>query len=221
VGRFFEWISGASTPEDTYAADVAREYGDFIPTQPWYDFPFGRKLTGLWSTTRIFGPSFLRKSERKFFLSLEYGVKYLYAGVIRLATHSVYGIADTVVYASVTNITDRSFENTNVKKIKQLGEGSWIITVPHYQGFTDTVPALARQGVEFNEIAGNDEILVTVIAPAAWKYDLADGRLLFTMELLTGPELKRVAIQAPVKSLGKLLREIEARQLRVEHLFDY
>ena len=222
IGRLFEWIgSGTPTAEESYAADVAKEYGDFIPTQPWYDFPFGRKFTGLWSKTGVFGSGFLRKSERKFFLSLEYGVKFLYAGVIRLATHSVYGIADTMVYASVTNIPDPVFENPNVKKIKQLGEHSWIITLPHYQGFTDTVPGLARQGVEFIEIAGNDEILITVVAPAAWKYDLADGRPLFTMELLTGLEFKRVAIQAPVKSLGKMLREIEAKGLRVEHLFDY
>ena len=134
VGRFFEWIGGgAKSAEDLYAAQVAKEYGDFIPTQPWYDFPFGHKLAGLWSTTGFFGPHFLRKCERKIFLSLEYGVKSIYAGIIRLASHSVYGIADTEVYTSVHHIPESAFENPNVKKIKQLDGDSCIITVPHYQ----------------------------------------------------------------------------------------
>lgn len=222
VGRLFEWISSdAQTAEGAYAAQVAREYGDFIPTQPWFDFPFGHKLAGLWSTTGFFGKHFLRKCERKFFLSLEYGVKSIYAGVIRLASHSVYGIADTEVYVTVSDIPDRAFENPDVKKIQPAGAHSWVITVPHYQGFTDTVLGLARQGVQFEDIAGNDEILLTIVVPAAWNYDLAAGRPLFAMELLNGAGLKRIAIQAPVKSLGHMLREIEAKNLRVEHLFDY
>lgn len=85
VGRFFEWTaSGERTAEDDFAAQVAREYGEFVPTQPWFEFPFGRKLKELWTTTGFTGAHFPRKCERKFFLSLEYGVKTLYAAVIRL-----------------------------------------------------------------------------------------------------------------------------------------
>jgi hypothetical protein len=222
VGRASEFTaSKARTAEDDFAAQVAKDYGNFVTTQPWFDFPFGHKLAGLWTDNRFFGPHFPRKCERKFFLSLEYGVKSLYAGVIRLASHAVYGVADTEVYATVTNIPESAFTNPDVKKIRQLEDGTVIITVPHYQGFTDTVPVLAQQGVEFVEIAGNDEILLTIVAPADWTYDLAGGHPLFTMELLSGTDSKRVAIQAPVKSLGALLREVEAKHLKVEHLYDY
>ncbi|HYR22081.1 MAG TPA: hypothetical protein VEP30_04030 [Chthoniobacterales bacterium] len=221
VGRFFEWISGTPSAEDVYAAQVAKEYGDFIPTQPWYDFPFGHKLGGLWSTTGFFGPHFLRKCERKIFLSCEYALKSIYAGVIRLASHSVYGIADTEVYASVHKIQESAFADRQVKKIKQIDDDTCIITVPHYQGFTDTVPTLARQGVQFDEIAGNDEILLTLIAPAEWNYDLTAGHPLFIMSLLTGNSRKRVAVQAPVKSLSQILQEMDAKGLKLEHLFDY
>ena len=75
-------------------------------------------------------------------------------------------------------------------------------------------------GAEFEEIAGNDEIMLTLISPAGWTYDLAGGKPLFTMKLLTG-DAQRVAVQVPVKSLGGLLREMDARHLRLEHLFDY
>jgi len=222
VGRLSELSAGhARTSEDDYATQVAKDYGDFVPTQPWFDFPFGHKLAGLWSRNKFFGPHFPRKLERKFFLSLEYGVKSLYAGVIRLASHAVYGVADTEVYATVRNIPDHAFANPDVKKIKPLADGACIITVPHYQGFTDTVPKLARLGVDFEEIAGNDEILITILAPSNWSYDLSAGQPLFTMDLLAGLAQKRVAIQAPVKALGAMLREIEAKHLTIEHLYDY
>jgi hypothetical protein len=222
VGRIFEWVGGgAHTPEDAYAADVATDYGNFVPTRPWFEYPYGHAFTGLWSKTDFFGPHFLRKGERKFFLSVEYGVKFLYAGVIRLASHAVYGVADTEVYLSAREIPEAAFAIPGVKKIRTLSDGLSVITVPHYQGFTDTLPLLARQGVQFSEVAGNDEMLVTFIAPAAWTYNLSAGHPLFTMELLGGQPLKRVAIQAPVKSLGNILREIEAQGLRLEHLFDY
>jgi len=222
VGRLSELSAGhVRTTEDDYAAKVAKDYGDFVPTQPWFDFPFGHKLAELWGQNRFFGPHFPRKLERKFFLSLEYGVKSLYAGVLRLASHAVYGVADTEVYATVRNIPDEAFKNPDLKKIKPLADGSCIITVPHYQGFTDTVPQLARLGVEFEEIAGNDEILITIVVPSGWIYNLSAGQPLFSMELLSGEANKRVAIQTPVKSLGAMLRDIEAKQLKVEHLYDY
>jgi len=216
IGRLFETIGGRSA-EDDYAAQVAKDYGDFIPTQPWYDFPFGQRLEGLWSTNRFFGPNFLRKCERRFFLSAEYGVKAVYAGLIRFASHSVYGVADTEVYASAHLPSD----SIQIKRVKQLENDLWIVAVPHYQGFTDALPQLARDGVQFEEVAGNDEMLATVIAPNEWSYDLTAGRPLFTMGLLSDEARKRVAVQVPVKSLTQILREIEAKGLKLEHLFDY
>jgi len=222
IGRLSEWIGGgSSTAEDRYAAEVAREYGDFVPTRPFFEFPFGHRLIGLWSKTDFFGPHFIRKCERKFFLSLEYGVKWIYSAAIRAGSHAVYGVADTEVFASATNISDAAFATPGVRKVQPLGDGAWIITVPHYQGFTDTVPLLAQQGVHFEEIAGNDEIMLTLIAPTAWRYDLSAGRPLFTMELLSGTGFERVAVQAPIKSLDQMLREIATKGLRLEHLFDY
>lgn len=83
------------------------------------------------------------------------------------------------------------------------------------------MPSLALDGIEFEEIAGNDEIMLTLIAPAGWRYDLPAGHPLFAMPLLTGAESKRIAVQVPVKSLGSVLRAIDARGFRLEHLFDY
>ncbi|MGH8047835.1 MAG: hypothetical protein ACREKL_11355, partial [Chthoniobacterales bacterium] len=175
----------------------------------------------LWSSTGWWGKHVLRKWERKFFLSFEYAAKALYGGLIRFASHSVYGLADTEVYMTVKSPSADIFKNPEVRKFRDLGAQGVVITVPHYQGFTDTVPALARQGVDFLDVAGTDEILLTVVAPADWKYDLKAGAPLFTMEILTGEKSKRVAIQAPIRDLGTMLRDLQARGIPVEHLYDY
>jgi hypothetical protein len=221
VGRLSEWSAGANTPEDAFAAQVAQEYGAFVPTEPWFDFPFGHKLVTLWTRLHFFGPNFPRKCERRFFLSIEYAIKAVYAGAIRIASHLVYGVADKEIYASVRNVPNQAFLDPAVRKVQSLGEGSWILALPHYEGFTDTVPALAMKGMDFDEIAGNSEILVTLVAPAAWRYDLADGRELFSMPLLTGPDKERVAVQVPVRALGHLIRAVTTEGITVEHLFDY
>lgn len=221
-GRISEWLgSNERTEEDNYAAAVATEYGTFIPTRPWYEFPFGQKLSGLWKETPLFGRHLLRKWERKFFLSLEYGVKDVYARLIGIGTHTAYGVAETEVYAHVKNAPASIFGDQRIRKIRDLGNNSYIITLPHYQGFTDTAPTLARTGLQFLDIAGNDEILMSVIAPRAWKYDISKANVLFKMDLMTTGESERLVIQMPVRSLCDSLRTLETESVRIEHLFDY
>ncbi len=83
------------------------------------------------------------------------------------------------------------------------------------------MPSLSRKGVRFLDIAGNDEIFLTAIAPKSWKNELQDGRLLFSMKILTRPGLIRLAIIAPVKSLHRLLPILEKANVQIEHLYDY
>ena len=221
IGRLTELLSSnEQTEEDKYAALVAQEYGNFIPTTPWYEFPYGKKFVGVWKTS-LWGDHILRKWERKIFLSLEYGVKTIYALVIKGVTRTIYGVADTEVYAIAEKITEGVFDNSRVRKIEDLGAGSYLITVPHYQGFTDVVPELARQGVQFISFAGNNEILLTAIAPREFTYNFNDGILLFEQKLMITQESKRIAVQVPVKSLTNILNSLWAKNVKVEHLFDY
>jgi hypothetical protein len=222
VGRISEWSSSYHlTQEDHFAAKVAEDYGNFIPTQPWYDFPFGQKLVGLWKDTSFWGKYPIRKFERKSILSLEYSIKSLYAIVIRTATHLTFGAPDTKVYASVSNASEVIFRVPEVHKIKEMGAQKYILTVPHYQGFTEVVPKLANLGVRFEDIAGNQEIFMTAIAPANYNFDLPNGSLIFTQNLLTDNSQKRIAVQVPVKSLTEILKAFKIRGLVLEHLYDY
>lgn len=222
LGKISEFTAnGEQVQEDHYAAKIAKEYGDFIPTEPWYAFPFGKALRGVWADTDLWGPHLIRKWERKIFLSLEYGIKSVYAKLIGLGTHATFGIADTEIYAHIANVPESIFSNEKVRMVKELEDGSEIIALPHYQGFTDEVPGLAKQGLQFLDLAGNDEILATVVAPIEWEYNLSNGKELFTMSILTDKKLKRVAIQVPVEFLSDMLNQLNDRDIKIEHLFDY
>ena len=72
-----------------------------------------------------------------------------------------------------------------------------------------TVGALARQGVQFVDIAGNHTILMTVIAPQAWR-GVGDARQAVSeWSILTRSEEKRVAIAAPVERLHQVIPRLE------------
>lgn len=222
LGRVGEWASGGErTDEDDYAARIAEEYGAFVPTQPWFEYPFGHAFVGLWKENAFFGKHFGRKIERKFFLTLEYGAKTVYAAVLRAASRSVFGVADEGVLLLASNVTPQVLAIPHVRELQKLSGTTSVLAVPHYQGFTDTAPLLARSGMRFINIAGADEILVTVIAPKVRPLQLDGGTALFVQPLYIDDSSQRVAFQVPVRTLSSFLLEADKAGVRIEHLFDY
>ncbi|MGQ0600059.1 MAG: hypothetical protein ACT4QE_00010, partial [Anaerolineales bacterium] len=221
VGRVTEALSSPElTEEDDYAQRVAEEYGRFMHTIPWYDFPFAERLNGLWRETGGWGPNPIRKWERKLSLTLEYGVKAVYGWVIGESTRASFVPPILITYAWVENFSEEDAE-PEAKLATQFDDGSALIGLPRYEGFSTITPRLAERGVRFLEIAGNDEIMFTVIAPREWKYDLSAGEVLLTMPILTDPDSQRLALNVPVRSLHTVLNELREREIAVEHLYDY
>lgn len=220
VGRVTEWVSGFQTQEDQYAAQVAYEYGAFIPNDPWYAFPFGAKLKGLWKETDLFGKDIVRKWERKFILSAEYGVKAVYAGIIRKGSAAVYGAPPALNYVWIENTPATVFDNPKVVKVKELGPKAFIATLPHYQGFTDHAPSLVKSGATFRSVSKNNEIVLSVLVPKEWNYT-GEGKVMFEVPILTRKEEKRLVIQTPVSKLSSVISHLEANKLKLEHIYDY
>jgi hypothetical protein len=97
VGRVAEASRGGElTAEDRLAADVAREYVDFLDIEPWYKFDFIEPLKRLWTTTGWWGDHPLRKCERKYFLTSEYLAKAAYGWVIKRSSESSFGVESPV-----------------------------------------------------------------------------------------------------------------------------
>lgn len=221
VGRVSEWIGGHETPEDAFAARTAREYGQFMHTVPWYEFPFAARLETLWRRTPLLGPQMVRKWERRLSLSAEYGVKAVYGSIIRKATQGVYGTEESEIHLWAENVPARVFADSRIKKVREAAPGSYILKIPRYEAFSEIVPALVKQGVRFREIAGNDEIFLTARARRDFRYDLEAGRLVLAEPILTEPDVKRIGVAAPVRSLHVVLAGLARRGVTLEHLYDY
>jgi hypothetical protein len=223
IGKVTDWVSSDKpTEEEMYAAKVAKEYGEFLHMTPWYFFPFGEKLKGLWSETSLWGPDPIRKWERKFELTIEYGGKALYGDFTNLGAKAAYGGADVEkIYAFTTGIKDDMLSK-DLEVIRKLDEQTQLIRITRFEYFSDTVPGLTERGAQFIEIASNHEILFTLIGPADAKYDFEHGEYLFDLPILTQPKLTRVAVKVSVTDIGLFLKELKSRpDIKFEHMYDY
>lgn len=221
VGVVAEGVGFYHTDEDVFARKTAREYADFVRAAPWYDFPFGSKLIGLWKDTSLWGPDPARKWERRLVLSGEYAVKASYGRLVRWSRGRPDRPEDLVIHAWIDDAPERIFADNRIQKVKTVAPHSFIVTVPRSEAFTQIVTALAKQGVRFRDVAGNDDILVTAIAPRAWDYRLAIGGVLLSEEILTNPAAKRIAVRAPVSGLPAILTELNRGGASLEHFHPY
>lgn len=220
-GRLSELISRELSQEDAFAARTAAEYGAFMHAMPSYDFPFGRRLGGLWRETSLWGPAPVRKWERKFALSAEYGVKAAYAWTMRMATGAAHAGEHPGSHARVAAAADTIFADPRIQKVRDLGGGSYVVVVPRHDAFTDVAVRLTRQGARFVDIAGNDRIVVSALAPRAWRLPSSSGAVIFQQSLLTDHTMTRVVVSSPVRSLHEVLPALERRGARLEHVYSY
>ena len=221
VGVVTESIGFYHTEEDVFARKTARQYAEFMHTVPWYDFPFAARLEALWKETPLWGLDVVRKWERRFALSAEYSLMATYAGIIRLGVDTVRKPEDLVIHAWIDGAPDRIFEDDRIRKIKAVGDRSYIVTIPRFEAFTPMVAALAKQGVRFREFAGNDEILLTAMAPSALELRLATGEVLLKEPLLTNPGATRIAVKVRVESLHAILADLASQGITIERFYDY
>jgi hypothetical protein len=105
--------------------------------------------------------------------------------------------------------------------------GGVVADVPRYQAFTDYARALARGGVRFRRIAGNDgPIALTAIVPLDWEPQSCAPRVpffkpLFQQPLLTVPGRARMLLVTDVPRLSETLVALDVPGIAIEHVFDY
>ena len=153
---------------------------------------------------------------------MEYSIKALYASIIRVGSHFTYGTVDPSVYALANNVPSYIYKkHKNIKHVKSINIKTDIISLPSEQPFTDAVTKMMNSGVRFKDIAGNNEILVTAVAPRNWVFKNKNAQLLFTINVLTQPTLHRIAIRVPTKSLLAILNYLQQNHAVIEHVYAY
>jgi len=226
VGRFSGWTAGQElSDEDHLAYEVAADYGKFIHVRPWYEYRFGPRLKAVWTDVPLWGRHPIRKWERKGFLTVEYGIKAIYAVLIKVATHATYGVAEDQMQMVVTGWSSRlTTADSGIRVLEQLDDVHTLIATPRYDRFRDVMIGLARSDstVTIREIAGNREIFLTGVAPAAWTYPGVEGVVPYTLPLPTDPSRKRFTLRLPVALLLATLRQLDTEgEAQVDHVYDY
>lgn len=219
IGRLSEWVSGWHSADDQYAADVQARYGAFMHETPWYAFPFGEALKGEWQTSERHQR--VRHWERRGALSLEYGMKAVYAKLIGWASGKTLGqderLIRMVVRAKPAMV--RAVDH-RLGIVRSLPDGLLVVEAPRYAQFTELLGELAGSPVTLVEIAGNDDILVTALMPT--KAQAPAGTIpILHVALDDRPGWQRVGLAVKVRSLLPVMRDLARRGDRIEHVYDY
>lgn len=221
IGRFTAWLRGPRRPpEDEFALALADDYAAFLRQTPWYEYPFATKLVQFWTTTPVTLRSPLRSMERRVGLSLEYGTKAVYAKVIGL------GAAATPAPLTIRSVVKGldaadAAADPRITLIARLDDGTSVIETPRYRAFTEILAKLAARGRDLVEIAGNDAILITILArdePAASRIE---GTQLLAVPVQSRPGWRRIGLDVKVARLLAVMRQMQGTGVELEHVYDY
>ena len=209
VGRLFVALRGDDrAPLDVVSAKQAADYAVFLQQVPWYKWDFTRDAGQLdQAATNV-----LRDRERRFALGLEYRAKAAYAGVIAAAVAAT-GEDQLRLRAVVSGVSSETLAALpDVQVIETLAEGI-VIEASRYRAFTRLAEKIAAAGGEFVEIAGNDDILFTMISDEP----VAEGAI-HSFARQGNPGYRHLVL-VPVAGLAAALRALPDGAL--EHVHDY
>lgn len=208
LGRLFALLRGDTrAPLDDLSARQAAEYAVFLQQVPWYQWNFTRDAEELDTAAA----NTLRDQERRLALGLEYRAKAAYARLIATAVAAVgadqlrlRAVVDGVPAAALAALPD-------VQVVETLPQGT-VIEAPRYRAFTRLAETIVAAGGSFVEIAGNDDILFTMIT------DQPTAAAIHSFPRQGNPGFRHLVL-IPVADLAETLRALP--QGALEHIHDY
>lgn len=215
IGYQVEYFAGWRSADDAYSAGVQQRYGAFMHETPWYAFPFGAALSGLWRTDER--QAHLRHWERRLALSVEYGAKALYAKAIGVASGATLGRDEVrlrMVVRGDPTALDPRFRRVRTK------QGLTVVDAPRYAQLTELLVKLAAAGVDPVEIAGNDDLFLTVLVPERVAA-VPGAPALLSLPLDDRPGWRRLGLSTKVPRLSATIRAVQAAGGEIEHAYDY
>lgn len=210
LGRLFS--IAAPSPQDDVEAEMAADYATFLQQTPWYKYDFPSWSKTLWATE----PIGLRGWERRVALGLEWGTKTQYAKLIAAAAAGLGADKLTMDIALREPVPD-------LPQITRLsGDGDiTLATVPRYRIFTTLARQIAEAGGQFEEIAGNDDILVSMLVEQDRAFEAAANHQLISRTARVGFPQDRLLLATKVTELHLVFLAYPQVGVTVEHIYDY
>ena len=152
----------------------------------------------------------------------EFAFKALYAKAIGFGAATAYDAPLDLVTMHI-NADRETVERIDprIGVLRDFGHGDLVISVPRWGPFTEILPNLAAAGAQFVEIAGNDEILMTTVAPEDESRAPDAARLLFDSMVISPSNMQRSVYVVRVQDLSEALNSLSRNNIALEHVFDY
>ncbi len=209
-GRIAALLRGDQrAPADKLSTRQSAAYAAFLQQVPWYRWDFTADAAAL----AALPATGLRDRERQFALGLEYGAKAAYARAIGAAVAATgYDELTLQMVANPHAATFPAFEG--VTQIAARAEG-FVLQTPRYRALTEILDMLAQYGVDFVEIAGNDDIMFSLLS----QNPVYDGA--FYSAPRQGFGDYRHLMLVKVSALAGALRDLRGAGAELEHIHDY
>lgn len=209
------WRGDQKTPQDSVARDMAIDYAAFLRQTPWYKYPFQPQIDKLWAAP-VDEP--VRGWERRLALGGEWKAKIAYAGMIADAVAAT-GEAKLTIFSVVSGMSAEALSAMPDVRVVSESANGILIETPRYDRFTHIVSDIAKAGGNVREIAGNDQIMVSLTAPAS---DQAPppGELIARFPR-AGFDSDRLLVLVRITDLAQLLRDRPIADPGIEHIFDF
>lgn len=216
LGRLFAAIRGPDkTPQDEEAMKMAVDYSAFLRQTPWYKYDFEKASHALWAAP-VTNP--YRGWERRLALGGEWKAKTFYARAIGAAVAAT-GEAQLEIRSVIYGIqVDTLKTMADVKVISETPDGV-VIETPRYDIFTHVLSDIAAKGGSVREIAGNNEIMVSLTVPPGAEYN-GPGEVITRMNR-DGFLSDRLLVNLQVSELEQLFKAYPIGDPGLEHVFDY
>ena len=217
MGRATAWLRGPrKTAQDTVIAGVAADYAAFLRQTPWYLYPFNRKAHELWAAPV---DQFVRGWERRLGIGLEFEAKRAYAKVIAGAVAAT-APAQLVIRSMVSGLDAPVLGRIPGVTVIGGRRDGFEIETPRYDLFTRILSEIARQGGAIREIAGNDEIMVSVTVSEGVAVRVQHGTVILRMKR-DGIPGERLLVNVRMPELAAFLNTYPRGEPGLEHVFDY
>jgi hypothetical protein len=216
VGRLFADLRGpVKTPQDQEALAMAIDYATFLRQTPWYSYDFAKAAKALWAAPMT-DP--MRGWERRLALGGEWHAKALYARAIAAGVAAT-GVAKLEIRSVVTAISaDRLREIEGVVVVAETPDGI-VIETPRYALFTRILAAIVARGGAIREIAGNDDVMVSLTMPDNFVYE-GPGEVIARLPR-QGFTSDRLLVNLRTSDLSRAFQSMPIGEPGIEHVYDY
>lgn len=218
VGRMFSWFSnGTLSDEEKVIIEAQRAYSDMIYDKAWYEFAFMPWVGKVWAVSNTANSNWFRKMERTLFFTAEFTFKAGYAKLIEWAAKASYEEPVTDIYLLIS--ANDSLQTSGLNIVHEQGDKK-IIKIQRWGAFTKEILRISDHNLTIDDVAGNDEIVVSVLVPKNAE-PLSNTELLYKSKVVIDPELERHVYFLPVNRLLPFVTDVTNKGFQVEHVFDY